>query len=113
MKKKKIIIGAASVIALVVLIIIIGYVVHLNNTKLERTFTKLATEYYEGEPKKYSSDIISRLGYFMVSLNDLKNFNKDVSLFEEHSCDLTDTYAKLTFKEDNSYDVEVHLACED
>lgn len=112
MKKKNIVIGLISALLLIGLITAIGVMIHLNNTKLERNFSKLATEYYEGEPKQYASDIISRLGYFMVSLNDLKGMNMDISQFEEHSCDLTDTYGKFTFKNDDSYDIEVHLACE-
>lgn len=113
MKKKNIIIGIASASVLAILVIIVCVVIHFNSNTLEKSFSKLATEYYEGEPKTYASDIISQLGYFMVSLNDLKSMNMDISKFEEHSCDLTDTYAKLTFKDDDSYDVEVHLACQE
>ncbi len=98
--------------AVVGFVITLGAVMHFHATKLERNFTKLAKEYYEGEPKEYASDIIDHLGYFMVSLNDLKGMNVDISDFEAKSCDLTDTYGKFTFKEDDSYEIEVHLACE-
>lgn len=113
MKKKNIIIGLVSLVVLAGLITTICVIVHLNNTKLDRKLSKLATEYYEGEPKEYASDIISHLGYFMVSLNDLKGMDMDISLFEKYSCDLTDTYAKFTFEKDKSYKIETHLACQE
>lgn len=109
MKKKNLIIGLVSILVLAGLIITF---VLLNSNKLEKKLTNLATEYYEGEAKTYGSDVISQLGYYMVKLSDLKNNDKDISLFEEHNCDLTETYAKLTFKDDKTYDVEVHLACD-
>lgn len=110
--KKNIIIGVASTVVLVALITIIAFGFNSKENRMEKKLTQLATEFYEGEPKTYASDIITQLGYFMVNLSDMKNMDMDISLFERNSCDMADTYAKLTFKEDKSYDVEVHLNCE-
>lgn len=107
--KKAMIIGLAGALVLASLIITM---IVLNNNKLENRLTKLATDYFETEVKELNSDKAYYMGYYMVVLDDLKNANRDISKFEEHSCNLTDTYAKLTFKEDKSYDIEVHLACE-
>lgn len=108
--KKTIIIGLASLLVLAGLIITI--VLFNNNNKLENRLTKLATDYFENNIKEIGSDKAYYMGYYMVVLNDLKSADKDISMFEKKSCDMTDTYAKLTFKEDKSYDVEVHLNCE-
>lgn len=112
MKKKNIIIGLASVIALASLVFIMILVFSNNETKLEKNLSTWASEYYDKEIKEQASGYVNYLGYYVVTVNDLKGYGKDISMFEKKSCDTTDTYAKLTFKEDKSYDVEVHLNCE-
>ncbi len=112
MKKKNIIIGVASVIALAALIFIMILVFGNNEAKLEKKLSSLASEYYDKEIKEQASGYVNYLGYYVVTINDLKSYGEDISMYEKKSCDMTDTYAKLTFKEDESYDVEVHLNCE-
>lgn len=101
-----------SAVALAGVVILILFMVKSNS--LENRFSKLAVEYYEGEAKTYGSEIVEHLGYYMVKLDDLKNHDVDISKFEEKSCDLIETYAKVTLNKDSKtgYDVDVHLACE-
>ncbi len=112
--KKKIIIGLVSIVILASLIFIIVFIVNKkNDNNLEKKLSDMVVEYYEQEFVKIQPNFLKQWGEYTVDLDNLKGFNRDVSVFEEHNCDMTDTYVKLTYKDDSSYDIDVHLACEE
>lgn len=117
-KQTKIIIGLASVILLASLILII--VLQSSRKKEEDKFSEfekklsdIAVEYYEDEIEPYMAKTLSdKVGYYIVSLGDLKRAGKDVVDFENKSCDLEATSVKFNYTDGTNYELEVYLECE-
>ena len=115
MKKISTIFGVVSIVVLIAIVLIVMFLTSdkAKERKLEKELTSLATEFYEDEIKgTFAEDYTSSLGYYIVSLDDMKNKEKDVSKFLDYSCDLNETYAKLVFKSDDSFEVETKLSCQ-
>lgn len=110
-KKTKIVIGLASIVLLASLILII-VLINRNSSGLEKQLKDLAIEYYENDYKKFNPNILKQWKELRIDLDALKGYEKDISIFEEHGCDIEETYATLIYKDDNAYDTKVHLACE-
>jgi len=112
-KNKKLIIGLASIILLASLILIIVLVVKNQKPSLEKQLKDLAVEYYENDYKELYPNFLKQWKEFKIDLDGLKGVKKDVSVFEEHKCDMTETYVLFTYEDDDTYKTEVHLSCEE
>ncbi len=112
-KNTKIIIGLASIVLLASLILIIVLVNRDKEPSLEKQFSDMVVDYYENDYKKFNPNTLKQLKELRIDLDAIKGYEKDVSVFEEHNCNMADTYATLTYKDDTSYDIDVHLACEE
>lgn len=115
-KTTAIIIGIASVVLIASLVLIlIVFLPKLENDEkenlLKEKLTEMVSDYYENEFKVLMPSYLEQTGSLTVTLDSLQGMNKDISLFEEHSCDYTKTFAEVK-KDGDSYVIEAHLDCE-
>lgn len=117
-KHKKIIIGLAGILLLASLILIIVFAPKKDDPKqklspLESKLKDIAIDYYENDFKKFKPNLLASIGTFMITLDSMQGAEKDISEFEKHNCDYEETYANLIYVDEEHYDVEVHLACDE
>ncbi len=77
---------------------------------LSETLKTIAVDCYENEFKKLMPTILDTNGFLTITLDYLQGINKDISFFEEHSCDLNNTFVKI-IKDGDGYKTEVSLDC--
>lgn len=109
---KKIVIILAGILVLAGIILLVFFHLKGNTNKLENDFKSMAVKFYEAKIEPHVGKTLTQVGYYIVTLDELKNNQYDISEFEKKSCDMGSSYVTFTYNEEDSYDLEVTLNCE-
>ncbi len=114
-KNKKIMITIVGLVSVLLAssILLFIFVVFPKRTqeRLEENLKNLVVDYYETEFKTLLPTYLETRKELDVDLEILDGMEKDISEFIKNDCSLTGTYGKLTYKDDDTYDIEVILDC--
>lgn len=113
MKKKnnKKIIIISLVVITIVGIFSVFFASYSNKKNIENKLVQVTTDYYEKEFIEYMPTLLKRNGTLQITLNTLKQLEKDVTFFEKKQCNLENTYVTLTYNEKTEYSIDIHLDC--
>ncbi len=94
------------------IILLVIFLTRNKSNKLENSFKSMATEYYESKIEPRLGKTLTQLGEYIVTLEVLEENGYDVSEFKDKSCDPADSYVTFVYDENDNYDLEVTLKCE-
>lgn len=102
-----------SIVSLIIVALLVIFIIKLiDNNKIKDELISVTTKYYDEEFVEVMPTLLKRNGKLDITLESLKELNKDISYFEDLNCNLKDTYVTLKYNENDKYDVEAHINCD-